>query len=861
MPHVQPALGGPAQIAPQAQAQNRALGGGGFGLGMTAPGMGLGPNIDSSALLHNQNLNQRLANFQQSNQQVQQHLQQQQQQMGMQAGGIHGLGGLALGGAPQVATPSANMLGNAGLGIQANPGFNIPAPAQSQEVNPRPWLNPEVVQKLMRQPGMTPDILRRLISRPDLTQDMLVNVLRHLKMQHENQMAGQLGGQLGGGEQRIKRPRSSDSGLDYNEGPDSISDIFGALCATLVEHQGGVVQPEFRGTVDSILAVLRVSEKTGQITEDAEQLKSLIQDFKISVTIAVRRLPLRNLQLIPLSLLKEWRPSHPILLMILGILTEGDKQIQVAIKALRVQGHIEETEVEKRLRKRFYREVLLWRRLQHSNVVPLLGYITLPDGLPALISPWYVNGNVIRYLQASPTANRLSLALDVVRGLEYLHSIEVTHGDLKGENVLVDADGRAGLCDFGMSQFISEASRISGFTTTGNGGGTDRFMCPELLEDHPKTPATDVWALGCLLVQILTDEIPYQKIIGKQALLMAILRGAPPMSNEAGGIAEALWNCIKKCWNVVPDNRPRTSELEQQLVLQCARPQEVKDQQRPQQQETQEKQKNQDQIRQQLLQQLEQLQPQQLQLLLQLVQQQIAQMPHAQNLQQQQQLPAQGVIPTALQARASNHAPNAFAQQQRQQQNSGLTRRGRALGLGELAPIASPPATPPNPDMLGKAGLGFQATLGVNMAEPASSPSQESWLTPTVVQTLSKQPGMTPDILRRLMSRPDLTKDKVMNVLRQLKAQHDSLKALKPIPTRGGSPGGQLGNSGLLQKLMKQPGMSIDSVRKLLSQPDLTQKILQRLEMAQHDSHRVLNQSQSRDVQQEGEHGGGGGGM
>ncbi|KAG8961031.1 hypothetical protein FRC03_005850 [Tulasnella sp. 419] len=726
------------------------------------------------------------------------------------------------------------------------------------------------------------------------------------------------------GDQRIKRPRSSDSGLDFNERPDSISDIFDALCATLVDHQGGVVQPDFRGTVDSILAVLRVSEKTGQITEDAEQLKSLIQDFKISVVSSAKgsqgsgallkieelkrtfkRIteqhhetctsaaldPLAEVSCIGViiaiktalrhalekytetSIASEGssnqfptadncstaaaiekpstdptistqgvashfnsepsNSSHDIgsldLSTKVGILTEGDKQIQVAIKALRVQGHIEETEVEKRLRK---------------------------GGLTVAETPTFERGPAIRIHNTTgwTSCPDFPLALDVVRGLEYLHSIEVTHGDLKGENVLVDADGRAGLCDFGMSQFISEASRISGFTTTGNGGGTDRFMCPEILEDHPKTPATDVWALGCLLVQclkILTDAIPYQKIIGKQALLMAILRGAPPMSNEAGGIAEALWNCIKKCWNVVPDNRPRTSELEQQLVLQCARPQEVKDQQRPQQQETQEKQKNQDQIRQQLLQQLEQLQPQQLQLLLQLVQQQIAQMPHAQNLQQQQQLPAQGVIPTALQARASNHAPNAFAQQQRQQQNSGLTRRGRALGLGELAPIASPPATPPNPDMLGKAGLGFQATLGVNMAEPASSPSQESWLTPTVVQTLSKQPGMTPDILRRLMSRPDLTKDKVMNVLRQLKAQHDSLKALKPIPTRGGSPGGQLGNSGLLQKLMKQPGMSIDSVRKLLSQPDLTQKILQRLEMAQHDSHRVLNQSQSRDVQQE----------
>ncbi|KAG8948916.1 hypothetical protein FRC03_000538 [Tulasnella sp. 419] len=152
--------------------------------------------------------------------------------------------------------------------------------------------------------------------------------------------------------------------------------------------------------------------------------------------------------------------------------------------------------VTERLKKRCFREVLLWRTLQHPKIVPLLGFSMDPYGIPALISPWYPNGNVVHFLNSNPDADRPSLALDAADGLTYLHSIPIVHGDLKAENVLVDAEGRASLCDFGMSQFIDEATRITGFTTThANAGGTDRFLSPELLSDEPKTVATDIWAL------------------------------------------------------------------------------------------------------------------------------------------------------------------------------------------------------------------------------------------------------------------------------------------------------------------------------------------------------------------------------
>ncbi|KAG8918333.1 hypothetical protein FRC02_002455 [Tulasnella sp. 418] len=191
-----------------------------------------------------------------------------------------------------------------------------------------------------------------------------------------------------------------------------------------------------------------------------------------------------------------------------------------------------------------------------------------PNGSPILVSPWYENGNIIQYLVKNPSSDRFSLALDIVNGLEYLHSVDIVHGDLKGENVLVDSAGCASVCDFGMSQSIDESKNMAGLTTTNAYlGGTERYMSPEIVEDKPKTTASDIWALGCLIVQVLTDEKPYERIFRKQAVIVAISRNELPAMNKRGMIHAPLWNCIRKCWSLQPDERPDVSEVARHLRL------------------------------------------------------------------------------------------------------------------------------------------------------------------------------------------------------------------------------------------------------------------------------------------------------
>ncbi|KAG8956963.1 hypothetical protein FRC03_010659 [Tulasnella sp. 419] len=248
-----------------------------------------------------------------------------------------------------------------------------------------------------------------------------------------------------------------------------------------------------------------------------------------------------------------------------GRLRTGDGEVKIAIKELRIQqSTLSSSEMprDERLKKRCIREVLLWEKLEHPNIVPLLGFSMDEQGVPALISPWYFHGNIVQYLQAHTDANRRSLALDAAEGLKYLHSIPVVHGDIKGENVLVNAQGRASLCDFGTSQFIEEAARITGFTTSqANAGGTDRFLSPETVEDGSKTLAADMWAFSCLTGQILTGRIPYSGVTQKLAILLAIKEGRIPMHNDDEKIDKKLWDCLQGCWNTAPERRPVASEV------------------------------------------------------------------------------------------------------------------------------------------------------------------------------------------------------------------------------------------------------------------------------------------------------------
>ncbi|CAE6411010.1 unnamed protein product [Rhizoctonia solani] len=176
-----------------------------------------------------------------------------------------------------------------------------------------------------------------------------------------------------------------------------------------------------------------------------------------------------------------------------GKLNDGT---DVAIKVWRLTWLT--TDKQKSL-KRLMRELYNWSKAKHINIHQLLGVIMF-QGRVGMVSKWMPNGNLQEYLSEHPSVDRYQLCVQVSKGMHYLHANNMIHGDLKATNVLVSSEGVAKLTDFDHS-IISNCSLVFSATTQ-TGGGTLRWMAPELLSEDTsmRNKQTDIYALGMTLM-------------------------------------------------------------------------------------------------------------------------------------------------------------------------------------------------------------------------------------------------------------------------------------------------------------------------------------------------------------------------
>ncbi|KAG8893177.1 hypothetical protein FRB99_002158, partial [Tulasnella sp. 403] len=240
-------------------------------------------------------------------------------------------------------------------------------------------------------------------------------------------------------------------------------------------------------------------------------------------------------------------------------------RIAVAIKVLHATSIKDTTQIDI-VAKRLGRELRIWKALKHDRITPLLGYAILEIGA-CLISPWCENGNALEYLKNHQSVDRRRLVLQVAEGLVYLHKLEppIVHADIKAPNnplleqcnVLINDDGDAMLCDFGISKLLEDAQ--SGFTTTDNQKGTYRFMAPEQFGEKPiYTTETDVYAFGCLAIEIMSGKAPFIKCTHEAGLVGAKIQGKLMEPADYPELPEddSLWPLLRKCWAMAPDDRP-----------------------------------------------------------------------------------------------------------------------------------------------------------------------------------------------------------------------------------------------------------------------------------------------------------------
>ncbi|MFN3322441.1 MAG: serine/threonine protein kinase [Bryobacteraceae bacterium] len=154
---------------------------------------------------------------------------------------------------------------------------------------------------------------------------------------------------------------------------------------------------------------------------------------------------------------------------------------------------------------RFLLEARMAGNIQHDNVMGIHDYGE-EQGRPFIVMEFLVGEDLRSAIKKEHTgdlANRLKIALQIARALEYVHSKRIIHRDIKPENIHLDASGRAKLMDFG----IAKAEGLS-ITKAGFALGTPYYMAPEQVLGKPVTEAVDVYAFGILFFELLTGIKP-----------------------------------------------------------------------------------------------------------------------------------------------------------------------------------------------------------------------------------------------------------------------------------------------------------------------------------------------------------------
>ncbi len=201
----------------------------------------------------------------------------------------------------------------------------------------------------------------------------------------------------------------------------------------------------------------------------------------------------------------------------------------VAIKSLILQ------RLTARARKEFIQEIEIMWKLRHPSLVQLFGAVVEPNF--HMVMELMEGGSLYHLLQDDDKAlswlRRVKIMLDVAAGVDYLHSNNIVHRDIKSLNVLLDRELNPKLCDFGLALIKSDTESQS--VAHSRAVGTVRWLAPEVMQGAKHSKRSDIWALGLIGAELATRAVPFADAV--EAALTANL-SRPDAQNLPLGLPE-----------------------------------------------------------------------------------------------------------------------------------------------------------------------------------------------------------------------------------------------------------------------------------------------------------------------------------
>lgn len=193
-------------------------------------------------------------------------------------------------------------------------------------------------------------------------------------------------------------------------------------------------------------------------------------------------------------------------------------------------------------------EIDLLKNLNHPNIVKYKGFVKTPEYL-YIILEFCENGSlhhICKRFGKFPENLVAVYICQVLEGLVYLHDQGVIHRDIKGANILTNKDGCVKLADFGVA-----SSTTTGAVSDDAVVGSPYWMAPEVIEQSGATTASDIWSVGCVVIELLEGRPPYHFLDPMPALFRIVQDDCPPIPEGASPIVkDFLLHCFQKDSNL-----------------------------------------------------------------------------------------------------------------------------------------------------------------------------------------------------------------------------------------------------------------------------------------------------------------------